>query len=94
VTTFIVETYMPASAAARLSHLEMCRVARALALGAEVRHPWSLFIPEDETCFHLLEGPSADAVSEAALRAAIGFERVVEVVQMCADGSAPGKEER
>lgn len=35
----------------------------------------------DETCFHLFEGPSAEAISELSRRAAIEYERIVEVLQ-------------
>lgn len=41
----------------------------------------SIFIPEDEICFHLFEGPSAEAVWEVSERAGIACERVVEGVQ-------------
>ena len=39
----------------------------------------SFFLPEDETCFHLFEGASADAVGEVTARACIAFDRIVEV---------------
>jgi hypothetical protein len=81
VTTFIVESYVPASVAS-LFDTEMRRIARALAGGDEIQHLCSIFVPQDETCFHLLEGPSADVVSEAAQEAALRFERVVEAVQL------------
>ena len=74
MTTYIVEAYLPAApAAAFLSQVELRRVARALPGPGRVRHLRSIFVPQDETCFHLLEGPSADAVREVAL-AAIRFE--------------------
>jgi hypothetical protein len=93
VTTFLVEAYVPASAAKLLSLTEMRRAARALACGGEVRHLRSIFVPRDETCFHLLEGPSAQAVGEAAQKAAIPFERVVEAIQVCAEDAAYRKEQ-
>jgi len=47
--------------------------------GTPVRFLRSLFVPGDEICFFLFDGPSADAVTELARRAAITFERVLEV---------------
>ena len=82
MTTFILESYVPASEARLFSHAEMRRIARALARTEEVRHLRSIFVPQDETCFHLLAGPSAHAVSEAAQEASLRFERVVEAVQV------------
>jgi hypothetical protein len=49
--------------------------------GVKVRYIRSIFVPEDEVCFHLFEAPSAEAVWEAARRASIGAERVVEAVE-------------
>ena len=82
MTTFILESYVPASEARLFSHAEMRRIARALARAEEVRHLRSIFVPQDEMCFHLLAGPSAHAVSEAAQEASLRFERVVEAVQV------------
>lgn len=48
--------------------------------GTPVRYVRSIFVPEDETCFHLYEAASADAVRAAAERAALPFERVAEAV--------------
>lgn len=37
--------------------------------GSQVRFLRSLFVPEDDACFFLYEGPSARAVRAAAIRA-------------------------
>jgi hypothetical protein len=37
--------------------------------GSQVRFLRSLFVPEDDACFFLYEGPSASAVRAAAIRA-------------------------
>lgn len=49
--------------------------------GTRVRYLGSIFVLEDETCFHLLEAPSAEAVRRANRRGAFVFERIVEVVE-------------
>jgi hypothetical protein len=47
--------------------------------GTTVRYVRSIFVPEDETCFFLYEADSIEAVSAAARRAALPFERVAEL---------------
>jgi len=58
------------------------RVNRAAAeLTAEdrpVRLLRSILVPEDETCFLLLDADTAETVRETARRAALQIERVVE----------------
>ena len=46
--------------------------------GTPIRFVRSFFIPEDETCFYLYEAETVDAVREAARRAALPSERIVE----------------
>lgn len=50
--------------------------------GTPVRCIRSVFVPGDEVCYLLYEGPSVDAVGEATRRAAIEVERVVEAVSI------------
>jgi Protein of unknown function (DUF4242) len=44
--------------------------------GEQVRFLRSIFVPEDGACFFLYEGPSAEAVRAAAVRAELGVGRV------------------
>jgi hypothetical protein len=44
--------------------------------GQQVRFLRSVFVPEDDACFLLYEGPSAESVRAAALRAKLGPRRV------------------
>jgi hypothetical protein len=44
--------------------------------GEPVRLLRSIFVPEDDACFLLYEGPSADSVRAAAARAKLGVRRV------------------
>jgi len=46
--------------------------------GRRVRLVRSIFVPDDETCFVLVEAATADDVRETARRAAVPYERVVE----------------
>lgn len=80
---FVVECYVSRTDAgavergaerARLAAEELTRE------GTPVRYLRSIFVPEDETCFFMCEAGSADAVREAARRAALPFERVAEAV--------------
>lgn len=82
MTTFLVETFAPASAAALLAPLEFRRVAATLGARGAVRHTCSIIVPEDEFCFHVLEGPSLQAVQRAASLASLPFERVLEAVHL------------
>lgn len=50
--------------------------------GRRVQYLRAVFVPEDETCFHLYEAESADVVAEVNRRAAIAFHRVVEAVNV------------
>jgi len=44
--------------------------------GERVRFLRSIFVPEDDACFLLYEGPSAQSVRAAAARAKLGVRRV------------------
>lgn len=78
---FLVELYVARSNGAAVE-----RGARSARLAAEtltregtqVRYLSSIFVPEDETCFYLYEADSAEAVREAAARAALDYERIAE----------------
>lgn len=48
--------------------------------GTPVRFLRSVFVPEDESCFFLYEGPSADAVRDAADRAELTVAQVDETI--------------
>jgi Protein of unknown function (DUF4242) len=81
MSSYLLEAYTPASAL--LDDIQ-ARVRNAAAeiseSGTPVRHVRSIFVPKDETCFHLLDGPSSDAVAETAKRAGISTARITEAV--------------
>ena len=78
MTQFVIELYVaPAETGAverRLAAMD------ATGEGAPARYLHSMYVPEDETCFLIYEGDSADVVRAAAQRAGLAFERVAEVV--------------
>ena len=82
---FIVERYLPVvrhgELAAAVDH-DQRAAAGMTAAGVPVRHLSTIYVPSDESCFCLFDAPSADALQEAQERAGIGFERIVEAVQM------------
>lgn len=78
---FLVEVYLTRGDAFDASVVRARRAAEELTVeGTAVLYVSSVFVPEDETCFFLYEAASADAVREAARRAALPFERVSEAV--------------
>jgi hypothetical protein len=56
--------------------------------GTPVQYLSSIFVPEDETCLHLYEALSADAIREVAQRAELSFERVLEAIPNTVDPDA------
>ena len=85
MATFLVETYLSRERAAEVeqmaANLERV-IAEIAAARAEarphLRRVRSYLLPDDETCFHVIEAPSADVVAEIARRAGLTIDRVVE----------------
>jgi hypothetical protein len=85
VATFLVETYLSRERAAEVEE-KAARLGRvideivAARAGARphLRHVRSYFVPDDETCFHVIEAPSGAVVAEIARRAGLIVDRVVE----------------
>jgi len=48
--------------------------------GVSIQYLRTTFMPDDETCFHLFEAASAEAVEEASTRAELGRARVVPAI--------------
>ena len=81
---FLVEAFLPRGRQHELP-ASVARVSAAAA-GTGVRHLRSIAVPEDEVCFHLFEGASADAVRAVARAAEIDADRVIAC--RTADGDA------
>ena len=85
MATFLVETYLSRERAAEVEQMaanlerviEQIVAARAGAR-SHLRRVRSYFVPDDETCFHVIEAPSADVVAEIVRRAGLTIARVVE----------------
>ncbi len=82
--SYLVEAYVPRSRAgdARAAARRARAVADELTReGTPVRYVRTTFLPDDETCFHLFEAVSADAVEEVSRRAKLGRARVVPALE-------------
>jgi hypothetical protein len=76
--SYLIEGYFPRSRAAELA--ESVARLRAVTEGTQVRHVRSSFLPVEELFLHVLEAESAEAAGEAAGRAGIAPERIIEEV--------------
>jgi uncharacterized protein DUF4242 len=77
---YTVELRLPDAGCADVQ--EAAARARAATEGEPVRFLRSIFVPEDDTCFLLFEGPSAESVRDAALRAQLGPRRVEAALRL------------
>ena len=76
MTEFLVELYVSATEADRLTHrLGRARIAAELqrAQGVPVRYVRSILVPEEETCFVFYDAPSREAAGETARLANLAF---------------------
>ena len=82
---YLVELYLPRRDEAALADAAMRARAASEQLtseGRQVRYLRTIFVPQDEICFHLYEAHTADEVGEASLRAQIAYERIVRAVSV------------
>jgi hypothetical protein len=74
---YLVEAY-----ASRTSGVEVKAAAERASAAAKatgsVRYLGSIFLPQEETCFHLFEADAIDTVAELVDRADIESDRIVE----------------
>ena len=71
MASYLVEVYLPRLRAAELADATARAGVAAAQLtheGTSIRHLRSIYVPEDETCFHFFEGADADVVREAGER--------------------------
>jgi hypothetical protein len=85
VDHYLVEVYLPRRDEAALA--DAAKRARAASEqvaseGTSVRYLRTIFVPEDEICFHVYEAETPDAVSDASARAQIAYERIMRAVSV------------
>ena len=77
---YLVELFVPRGAAAGVGEAATHAQKAAESLEAEgvrIRYVRSIYIPGDETCFHIYEASDLDSVQEAGRRAGGAVTRVV-----------------
>lgn len=81
---FLVEAYVARANGTNVTEA-VRRIERAAerltSNGVPVHYLRSILVPGDETCFHLFESPSLEAVHEVGRRAQLEFDRVTEAVE-------------
>lgn len=83
MASYLVETYTAIDGDELVAAVSMIQtVARAMSRqGVPVRHIKAILVPGDETCFHLVDAPSLEAVGELTRRARLVHTRIVEAVE-------------
>jgi hypothetical protein len=83
--SYLVELYLPSVGSLSAAAEDARRVERLAALeGDELRYVRTYFVAEDETCFHVFQACSRDAVAEASRRAGLEDARITEAVERVA----------
>ena len=91
MSTYAAERYLPGITPEQL--LDAARRAKAAAAemtaaGTPVSYLRSTFLPGDQTCYCLFEGPSEQAVAQANDTAGIPYERIVAAVHVASEDLA------
>jgi Protein of unknown function (DUF4242) len=84
VASYLVEIYVPGTQAqdARAAAQRARAAAQTLSReGISVRYVRTTLLPGDETCFHVFEAASYDAVAEACRLAGLETPRIVPAVE-------------
>jgi hypothetical protein len=77
--SYLLEVYVSKVDSVPRASEDARRVAASDA--GELRYVRTLFLTEEETCFHLFEAPSREALVEAAQRAGLPDARVTEAIE-------------
>ncbi len=89
---YLVETYVPRGRARELETVGRAiraAIAEVEGEGVVVRYVRTTLLPDDETCFHVLEAASPEAVERVCRRAGLDRVRVVSAIE-----GLPGTAER
>lgn len=92
--SYLVEVYMPRSRPddALAAGTRATAIAAAMALeGTPVRHLRTTFLPDDKTCFDLVEAESPEVVSELSRRARLGRARGSRAVEASRSRRPPAR---
>jgi hypothetical protein len=85
---YMVERYLPGFTPEQLTaaaNAAKSTTAQMNQQGTPVRYLRSTFVPGEDKCFCLFEGPSSDAVRDANERAQLPFERIVEAMHIASE---------
>ncbi len=89
MATFLAECYVSAANKPdEVAALMRRGAAAAAGEGVDVTYIRSILVPGDETCFHVFEAGTVEAVAAVGVRVAVPLIRIVEAVER------PEKEER
>jgi hypothetical protein len=83
VPSYLVETYLARGEAGSRTDQERRVRSATAAFTGEIRRvsfERSIYIPDEEICFYVLDAPSASHAAEAANRAGLTAIRITEVV--------------
>ncbi len=78
MTHYLVELYLSRVAAGDLS--AVAGRAREAVEGTELRYLRTIYLPEDEVCFHHFDGESEPALVGSLEAGSVRFERVMRAV--------------
>ena len=80
MATFVIESYMSRTGTGELD-AAAARLRAAIdgmpESAGRVRYLRSMFVPDDEMCFHVIEAPSQEVAVDAARRAGLTPDRIV-----------------
>ena len=82
---YVVEVYVSRLSASVLDETsaQARRAAEELSrAGTPVVYTCSIFLPEDETCFHFFEAPSLEAIQETCSSLGLTVERIAEATSV------------
>ena len=82
--SYLVETYAPRDRARELEAVGRgirAAIAELTGEGVVVRYVRTTLLPDDETCFHVLEAASPEVVERVCRRAGLDRVRVVPAVE-------------
>jgi hypothetical protein len=81
VATFVIESYLSRTGTGELDAAAV-RLRAAIdempESAGRIRYLRSMFVPDDEMCFHVIEAPSQELAIEAAHRAGLTPDRIVK----------------